>query len=256
MLHSPKGSCRCDSREIATSEARRSVEIRPACAVWSSGSGLGALSGVYERAPNRLRGVNVATACPGYWNLPGSGAVDDPLDAFALDAPGLDQCPHGGPQHLQCRCGCRLRRPRPCAPAELPQPRSSRMPAADTRAAAGTASWLTIPASTLMHSSVCPRASDRKSAGNLFRGKWLTGWAYPLLLAQASRVRRGDNHANNLTQKARTLLTEDADLRFVQIWEENKVDVISVSSLLAEGGILTVLIRAALIRAAAPSPRP
>jgi hypothetical protein len=40
-----------------------------------------------------------------------------------------------------------------------------------------------------------------------------TGWAYPLLLAQARariRVRRGDNHANNLTQKARTRLTEDA----------------------------------------------
>ena len=36
----------------------------------------------------------------------------------------------------------------------------------------------------------------------------------PLLLAQASRVRRGDNHANNITQKARTLLTEDADDAF------------------------------------------
>ena len=45
-----------------------------------------------------------------------------------------------------------------------PQPRSSKMPAADTRAAGGTASWLTIPASTLMHSSVCPRASERKVA--------------------------------------------------------------------------------------------
>jgi hypothetical protein len=40
----------------------------------------------------------------------------------------------------------------------LPQPRSSRMPAADTRAADGLASWLTIPASTLMHRAVCPRA--------------------------------------------------------------------------------------------------
>ena len=34
------------------------------------------------------------------------------------------------------------------------------------------------------------------------------------LLAQASRVRRGANHANNITQKARTLLTEDADDAF------------------------------------------
>ena len=33
----------------------------------------------------------------------------------------------------------------------------------------------------------------------------------PLLLVQASRVRRGDHHANNITQKALTLLTEDAD---------------------------------------------
>ena len=50
-----------------------------------------------------------------------------------------------------------------------PQPRSSKMPAADTRAAGGTASWLTIPASTLMHSSVCLRASERKSAGIFFQ---------------------------------------------------------------------------------------
>ena len=40
------------------------------------------------------------------------------------------------------------------------------------------------------------------------------GVGIPLLLAQASRVRRGDNHANNITQKARTLLTEDADAAF------------------------------------------
>ena len=33
-------------------------------------------------------------------------------------------------------------------------------------------------------------------------------------MAQASRVRRGDNHANNITQKARTLRTEDADDAF------------------------------------------
>ena len=58
-------------------------------------------------------------------------------------------------------CGCGAR----------PQPRSSRMPAADTRAAGETASWLTMPARTLMHNSVCPRASDRNSAGNFFRAK-------------------------------------------------------------------------------------
>ena len=90
-----------------------------------------------------------------------------------------------------------------CGCAGLPQPRSSKMPAAETRAAGGTASWLTMPASTLMQSSVCPRASDRKSAGIVFRGNGLRGEPTPLLLAQASRVRRGDNHANNIAQKAR-----------------------------------------------------
>src|SRR5262245_61187533 len=48
---------------------------------------------------------------------------------------------------LGIRGGARRRRLAPAA--------SSRMPAADTRAAGGTASWLTIPASTLMQSSVC-----------------------------------------------------------------------------------------------------
>jgi hypothetical protein len=48
-----------------------------------------------------------------------------------------------------------------------------------TRAAAGTASWLTIPASTLMHSAVCPRASDFKSGGIFFRGKYLRGESTP-----------------------------------------------------------------------------
>ena len=51
-----------------------------------------------------------------------------------------------------------------------PQPRSSRMPAAATRAAGGTVSWLTIPANTLTHSAVWPRASDRRSVGIFFRG--------------------------------------------------------------------------------------
>ena len=94
----------------------------------------------------------------------------------------------------------------------LPQPRSSRMPAADTRAAGGMASWLTMPASTLMHSSVCPRASDRKSADIFFRGKDLRGGSTPSLLAQArarTRVRRGDNHVNNIAQKRAALLTKD-----------------------------------------------
>ena len=59
-----------------------------------------------------------------------------------------------------------------------------------------------------MHSSVCPRASDRKSDGIFFRGKGLRGGVYPLLLELASQ--RGDNHANNIAQKARILLTVDA----------------------------------------------
>jgi hypothetical protein len=41
------------------------------------------------------------------------------------------------------------------------------------RHAGGEASWLMIPASTLMHSSVCPRASDRISGAIFFRGKCL-----------------------------------------------------------------------------------
>ena len=59
----------------------------------------------------------------------------------------------------------------------------------EANAGGGPASWLTIPASTLMHSSVCPRANDRKSAGIFFRGKGLRGGPTPLLLAQASRPR-------------------------------------------------------------------
>jgi hypothetical protein len=58
------------------------------------------------------------------------------------------------------------------------------MPAAATRAAGGTASWLTIPASVLMHSSVCPRASDRRSADNLFLGNCLRGGPTPSLVAR------------------------------------------------------------------------
>jgi len=53
---------------------------------------------------------------------------------------------------------------------------TGRMPAADTCAAGGTASWLTIPASTLMHSSVCPRASERAPVRVAF-GPRLGHWA-------------------------------------------------------------------------------
>ena len=85
------------------------------------------------------------------------------------------------------------------------------MPAADTHAADSAGSRLTIPASTLMHSSVCPRASERKSGGIFFRGNYLRGGPTPLLLAQpAPAPGMADNHPNNLTQKARTLLMEDA----------------------------------------------
>jgi len=94
-----------------------------------------------------------------------------------------------------------------------PQPRSSKMPAADTRAAAGTASWLTIPASTLMHSSVCPRASDRKSGGIFFRGKCLRGGPTPSCWRRhQTRIRdlRADIHANNVAQRARTPLHDFA----------------------------------------------
>jgi hypothetical protein len=81
------------------------------------------------------------------------------------------------------------------------------MPAADTRAAAGTASWLTIPASTLMHSLVCPRASDRKSVGIFFRGIYLRGEPPPSGWRKHQsrmRVLRGENHPNNIAQKAHT----------------------------------------------------
>ena len=39
-----------------------------------------------------------------------------------------------------------------------------------------------------------------------------------------ARVRRGDNHANNITQKARTLLTEDADAAFLEIGSRSPSD--------------------------------
>ena len=101
-----------------------------------------------------------------------------------------------------------------------PQPRSSRMPAADTRAAGGTVSWLTMPASTLMHSSACPRASDRKSAAIFFRGNGLRGGPTPSRWRRHRariRIQRGDNHANNIAQKARASRRKMRGLRFVQI---------------------------------------
>jgi hypothetical protein len=49
---------------------------------------------------------------------------------------------------------------------------SRRALAAATRAAAGLASWLMIPARTLTQRSVCPRASERRSAAILFRGMY------------------------------------------------------------------------------------
>jgi hypothetical protein len=61
------------------------------------------------------------------------------------------------------------------------------------RALGGASSALAMPASTLMHSSVCPRASDRKSAGIFFRGKYLRGGPIPLLLAACDA---GDNRAD------------------------------------------------------------
>ena len=64
-----------------------------------------------------------------------------------------------------------------------------------TRNGAGdTASWPTTPASTLMHSAVCPRASERKSGGIFFRGRWAT----PLLLA-AGMNRRVASGAATIT---------------------------------------------------------
>jgi hypothetical protein len=86
------------------------------------------------------------------------------------------------------------------------------MPAADTRAAGGTASWLTRPASTLTHSSVCPRASDRKSAGSFFLGKYLRGGSTPSFssLPRPRRVRLrysadGSNHSDLPTNQIRRL---------------------------------------------------
>src|SRR6476660_184907 len=78
-------------------------------------------------------------------------------------------------ERMLCECNrsrltCRIvmRMSSPSSPAwdcgARPQPRSSKMPAADTRAAGGTA----MPASTLMHSSVGLRASERKAADIFF----------------------------------------------------------------------------------------
>jgi len=57
--------------------------------------------------------------------------------------------------------------------------------------------------------SVCPRASERKLAGIFFRGYGLRGGPPPPVGARIAPA-SGDNHGNNITQPARTLLPEDA----------------------------------------------
>jgi len=67
------------------------------------------------------------------------------------------------------------------------------------------ASWLTMPASTLIHSVVCPRASDRKSGETFFRGKYLRGGSTPLLLAQAPSLHLGTGVQSVIVQPATIL---------------------------------------------------
>jgi hypothetical protein len=73
------------------------------------------------------------------------------------------------------------------------------MPAAATRAAGGTVSWLTIPANTLTHSAVWPRASDRRSVGIFFRGNGVRGEPPP----PVGGVRRCASRAYPSTKSAR-----------------------------------------------------
>jgi hypothetical protein len=94
-----------------------------------------------------------------------------------------------------------------------PQPRSSRALAADTRAAAGAASWLKSPASTLMHSSVCPApASANRLEFSFGANTYGVGLPPPVGAGIEPASASGVNydHANNLTQNARTLPTENA----------------------------------------------
>jgi hypothetical protein len=127
-----------------------------------------------------------------------SRARPSPLNgrSRSIHIAGVDNLPDGDADVAAIVAGVGLRR--------AAQPRSSRMPAVDTRAAGGMASRLTMPASTLMHSSVCPRASERKSAAIFFRGNVLWGGPTPSC-GRGHRARslvwRGDNHAKNLTQK-------------------------------------------------------
>jgi hypothetical protein len=59
-----------------------------------------------------------------------------------------------------------------------------------------TASWLTMPASALMHSSMCPRASDRKSGGIFFRAN-----AYRVRIPPSCwRWHRAASHAATITR--------------------------------------------------------
>jgi hypothetical protein len=88
-----------------------------------------------------------------------------------------------------------------CACGGLPHPRSNSAHEAATRA---ISLWpfCAMPASDLMLSSVCPRASDRKSAGILFRGNCLRGGPTPSCSRRyRTRVRRGVNGANCLTRR-------------------------------------------------------
>ena len=100
-----------------------------------------------------------------------------------------------------------------CVCGALPQPRSSRALAADTRAAAGAASWLKSPASTLMHSSVCPApASANRLEFSFGANTYGVGLPPPVGAGIEPASASGVNydHANNLTQNARTLPTENA----------------------------------------------
>ena len=80
---------------------------------------------------------------------------------------------------------------------------SSRWTHAATRlsSAAGTGS----PTNAARRNSIASALAVRVSVPAVSALVIVTyGVGTPLLLAQASRVRRGDNHANNITQKART----------------------------------------------------
>jgi hypothetical protein len=71
--------------------------------------------------------------------------------------------------------------------------------------------------------SVCPRASDRKSAGIVFRGNdFRVSLPPPVGAGIEPRILRGDNHANSITQKARTLGRENANQQSEQTKNESR----------------------------------